>query len=415
MDTETELVIGLLDMKAPERQHVSLRQEQRKGKSPLFVVTWTPTPQNRHRRCFIDAGEAETFANNTERTLQKGHDAILNLPKWRLVAINALCEMLPQDHGATLHKAIQFYIDRNGLGERPATAKEVGLAYIESRSKNFSDLHSRNVRSHVTKFIDFFGERPFAQIDSPDYERYLREEVGGAGKTQNNHLITLKSMSRWARDIGLGKTKFLPPGQTAVEQVQTAQVEHKEHVVYSPEQFMRLLACCPTELIPFFVLGQFAGIRAAERCRLEWQHWRRDEDNKLVLNRDVTKTKQRRRVDVLDNLVEWLTAFRGEPTERMVQCNPHQYTSKIAKAAGVPWIDNALRAGYASYHLELFDNAALTAKNDGHSVTELETTYKSISGVTKKAAKEMFAITPKAVIAFAQTKKLPAPAWASKI
>jgi hypothetical protein len=71
----------------------------------------------------------------------------------------------------------------------------------------------------------------------------------------------------------------------------------------------------------------------------------------------------------MPNLAAWLTAFREGPDDFIVpERNPFDYTGRIAKSAGVPSKPNALRAGYASYHLELFDNAALTAKNDGHTV-----------------------------------------------
>lgn len=107
--------------------------------------------------------------------------------------------------------------------------------------------------------------------------------------------------------------------------------------------------------------------------------------------------------------------FKGNPQDFMVPCkHPFKYTPKIAEKAGVAIKQNALRAGYASYHLELFNNAALTAKNDGHTIAELLTTYRSITGVTKKSAQEMFSITPHTVIKYAHMNNLPEPEWSEK-
>lgn len=403
-------------MEKLERKHVAIRPEKRPNGKTYFVVHWTPAPNDRQRRTFVRENEAEEEADRVEMMLEARQESLSKIPASRMKLINSALDMLPQDDGATLLKALQFYVEKNKIDETPlATVREVGEAFIQSRSHNFSVRQQQTVRSHIGQFIEKFGTRDYTAIDTPDYTHYLAKVVGGAGKSQNNHLITLKSMARWARDIGLGKRKFLPPGPTPVEQVQRAKVKHTEHQVYQAEQFMRLLVFAPEEMVMFLVLGQFAGIRAAERVRMYWSLWRRDEDNKLVLTPDITKTKQRRRVDVMENLGEWLAPFAAGPDELMVPCNPHKMTVKLAADAKVPWIDNALRAGYASYHLELFDNAALTAKNDGHSVTELETDYKSISGITKKSAKEMFSITPGKVLAFAQEKNLPQPAWATRI
>ncbi len=173
-----------------------------------------------------------------------------------------------------------------------------------------------------------------------------------------------------------------------------------------------MLAVTPAAVLPFMLLGQFAGIRAEERLRLKWSHWRAEEDNKLVLNEDVTTTKRRRRVDVLPNLDAWLRGLRGAPDEHIVSDrNPFRNTKRIFAAAGVQTKPNAFRAGFASYHIELFDNIELTAKLDGHSVEQLKTSYQSISNVTKDTARAMFAITPSSVRDFAQKQNLPPPDW----
>jgi integrase len=246
-----------------------------------------------------------------------------------------------------------------------------------------------------------------------EIKHYLDKTIGGAPKTQLQHLITIKAFFRWMRDV----KKCLPYGlPTAAEDVQPPKVTRSEHEVYTPEEFMRLLAAAPANMVLFYALGQFAGIRSAERTRLNWSHWREAEGNNLVLNTDITKTGQRRLVDVMPNLAAWLTAFREGPDDFIVpERNPFDYTGQIAKRAGVPSKNNALRSGYASYHLELFDNAALTAKNDGHTVAELLTTYRSIAGVTKKSAREMFDITPQTVIKYASAHGLPSPDWAGLI
>lgn len=397
-----------------ERQHVSLRHEIRRDGKDRFIVTWTPTARDRRRLTFSKEAKAIVEADRIEKLMQQGHVAASKVPKPQMAALIMLCEQMIPD--VPPFEVVQFYLDGHKIngGTQEVTAEEVGNAFVASRADT-SELNYRTVRQHIQQFLRVFKTQAYACISAGDYKRYLVDTIGGAGRSQNNHLTTLRAMSRWARDVGTGDKKFLPAGKTAAEEVVSASEIHAEHPIYSPEQFVRLLAASCLEMVPFLVLGQFAGIRAAERTRLKWRDWRQDADNKLVLQRDITKTGRRRIVDVLPCLTAWLETLAGAPEELMVSCDPYRRFAEIAKRAAVPSLTNALRAGYASYHLELFDNAALTAKNDGHSVTELETTYKSISGVTKKTAAEMFAVTPAKVLAFVKTNKLPAPLWVKKI
>lgn len=398
-------------VKKTTRRHVSLRKETRSDNGkPVFILTWTPRPNQRKRLSFSDEELANERADEIEELVSAGHQTLVDVPHSELAtAVMLRNESAP---GVPLHEIVRFYLDHNNAGVfvAGATVADAGAKFILSRSSadDFAPRHCQTVRQHINRFMAVFGHRMFNTIASDEIKKYL-STIGTAGKTRLQHLITIKSFFRWARD----KENILPFGRpTAAEQVTPPKVTRAEHEVYTPEEFVRLLIFTPAVLVPYMVLGQFAGIRSEERLRLLWRHWRADEDNKIVCNQDVTKTSKRRRVDVLPNLAEWLSAFRGAPDDPMVnRHSPYKLTTKIAQNAGVPWKDNALRAGYASYHLEMFDNAALTAKNDGHSVDELETSYKSISGVTKQTAQKMFEITPESVLNFAHEHNLPVPDW----
>jgi integrase len=401
-------------MKKPkERQHVIVRPAPHSTGRTYWIVQWRPQRGNLQRLSFNDQKKANAEADRIEDAMSKSLGAVSTMSSKQLAAINHLSQLLPA--GMTIDRAMQFYLDHhNATQAKSVTVETAGREFIASRASHddFSKRHVSTVRQHINRFIAPFGPRPLDSIAHLEIKNYLNE-IGNCGKTRNQHLITIRSFFRWSRDT----QHYLPYGRpTAAEQVTAPKVTRTEHEVYTPEEFTRLMVFTPTVLVPFMALGQFAGVRSEERCRLSWHHWRADEDNKIVCDEDVTKTNKRRRIDVPPSLTLWLSAFRGTPNEPMVPwSSPYKLTRKIAKAAGVPWKQNALRAGYASYHLELFDNAALTAKNDGHTVNELETSYKSIRGVTKKAAAEIFAITPQAVLDYARRNNLPEPEWASKV
>lgn len=412
-------------MKKPERQFVTLKPQVRKGNGKTsWLLTFTAGVGNRMRLTFSDEREAIAEADRVEGLFQHGHAVAARVLKPDLIMMILLAEQMP---GVKPHEIMQFYIDQHGGRQnRLASVEQIGNAFMATRSilangrleptTDYSVRHQETIRTHVKRFIRALGQHQYAALTHEHYQHHLDKEIGGAPKTRQGHLITLRSMAHWARDVGSGKEKFLPPGPTAPDLVKMPENVGTEHEVYSAEEFTRLLIATPGDLIMFLVLGQLAGIRAQERERMTWGMWRHQEDGKLVLNRDVTKTKKRRRVDVLPSLALWLAAFRRDDDMPMVgRFRPHKYTAAIAEAAGVPWKSNALRAGYASYHLELFDDAALTAKNDGHSLNELETDYKSIKGVTKDEARKMFDVTPQSVLAFAVEKGLPSPDWARMI
>jgi integrase len=395
-----------------QRQRVSVYTQKRPDGKPSFIVAWAPTPGDRQRRCFSNEREAEAEADRIEVLLQRGLAAVTYIPKRHLAEIGAFWAQKPDS--VTGNDIIRFWIEEHRVSETVLVA-HAGRAFIESRSDpdKFADRTRSTVRQHINRFIRAFAQSPLNGIKHEHIDMYLTQIIGGVGKTRNQHLITIKSFFRWARD----KKQWLPYGKpTAPELVDAPRITRTEHTVYTPEEFTRILVFTPADMLMFMVLGQFAGIRTEERLRLQWHHWRDGEDGKIVLNEEITKTNKRRRVDVMPNLAIWLAAFRGAPEDYIVaERDPFRLTKKMFGLAGVERRPNALRAGYASYHLELFDNAALTAKNDGHTVQELETSYRSINGITKAKAQEMFNITPQSVLDYARQHNLPQPNWASKI
>lgn len=401
-----------LQKHAAKLRHVGMTLQGERS----IIVSWTPDKEPRKRVSFsIDRiEEAESEATRIDDLMRRGYDGVAEAPRGEIAALVRFREQFPT---VSLSRVFEVYaLSENVIAPEGSSmlVKTAVEEFIESRNtEDFSDRHYDTVKGHLNRFATHLGHMKLVELNA-DHElivAYLKNVVGGKPKTRKQNLITIRSFFRRCRDKKKG---LLPLGPTAAEMVDFPKVVSSEHKVYTPTQFTRLLVFTSERMIMFFVLGQFAGIRSSERLRLIWEHWRVDEDNKIVCNKDVTKTERRRRVDVLPNLGTWLKYFRGEPDEFIVDDRSPD-PGPVAAKAGLEWHHNGLRAGYASYHLELFQDAALTAKNDGHSVNELETDYMSISGVTKKTAQEMFDITPQAVLAYAKAHKLPTPEWAGRV
>lgn len=140
--------------------------------------------------------------------------------------------------------------------------------------------------------------------------------------------------------------------------------------ILSVEQTARLLTSAPQSLIPYLTIGAFAGLRAAEVERLEWD--RIDLDSGFIeVAAKNSKTARRRLVKILPNLQAWLTPFRGI-SGLVIPANLRWLLVDAREQAGISqWPSNALRHSYASYHLAHFNDAAALALQMGHTNTAM--------------------------------------------
>jgi integrase len=133
------------------------------------------------------------------------------------------------------------------------------------------------------------------------------------------------------------------------------------------DQASALLVNAPADMLPYFAIGLFAGLRRAELERLDWAEI--DFSSNLIeVTAEKSKTAMRRFVTLQPNLRAWLLPlrqFKGNVTPP--RDNFRQLFESARIAAGIKeWPDNALRHSFASYHLAAFKNAASTALELGH-------------------------------------------------
>src|SRR5262249_46201236 len=137
--------------------------------------------------------------------------------------------------------------------------------------------------------------------------------------------------------------------------------------ILTVEQANALLVNAPADILPYFAVGLFGGLRRAEIERLDWSEV--DFESGLIeVKAEKSKTAQRRFVTMQPNLREWLLPVRrhkGNVTPP--RDSLRQLFDDARLAAGIiEWPDNALRHSFASYHLAHFKNAAATALELGH-------------------------------------------------
>jgi integrase len=152
----------------------------------------------------------------------------------------------------------------------------------------------------------------------------------------------------------------------------------KPITVLTQDQAENLLRCASPEIIPFFAIGMFAGLRVDEIMKLDWKHINLV-NRKIDLTWFTTKTLQPRWAPVSDNLATILQSH-AKPEGSLIprsQQRLRKLREKAEKAAGLwPWPNNAARHSYISYRLSLIEDVAKVALEAGHDPKTLAQWYR---------------------------------------
>jgi integrase len=397
------------------RQHVKIYPHRRSdnGKES-YEVRWSEGRGLPRRKVHGTLKDAEEHADHVEKLCQQGMRIVGNLSIQELAGVALMLAQIPN---VPPHEVIQYYLQAHGLNGHSANSvplESAAAQYIALRDNpdEFSHRQFTSVRQHLNRLARHFPGRMLNTIRVEELNDYVQDEIGGAPKTRANHVIDIRAFGRWCRSEKKWLPRLVP---TAFEETRMPRVKASNKEIYTPEEMTRLLVFTPTHTLGFMTTGAFGGMRAAERLRLTGEHWQSDNEQ-IAADRDITKTARRRIIGSLPNLTAWMRIIETEKDEYIVRRRkPYEQVAKICKAAGVKWKFNALRTSFASYHLQKFRNGALTAALDGHSEDQLETDYKSLTGVNDRTAEEWFAITPESVVAYAAEQELPQPEWSNKI
>ena len=152
------------------------------------------------------------------------------------------------------------------------------------------------------------------------------------------------------------------------------------------------------ELVPFLVLGFFAGVRPEnELLKLEWSDLKGTE---LVIRPEVSKTNRRRFVDISENSRQWISAYTnrgGVMTGRVVKYTlaavQHRHRA-LRKACGISkWVKQGARHTFCSNWLAAYQDVNKLVLMSGHD--SADTMWRHYhKGVTREEAEKFWAIMP---------------------
>ena len=255
----------------------------------------------RNRRFFKEKAEAETFMQFAKVQQENYGTAALSIPDALRVEAIECCELL-QPFGATLRDAAKFYAAhlKAITGSRKVT--EVVADLLAARTADgLSPRYLGDLRVRLGRFALSFGEEMIAGISASRIDEWLRG-LGVGAVTRNTFRRRLAVLFNFAKRRGYVT-------ENPVADVERAKERETEIEILSVSEVARLLECASSDMLPFWAIGAFAGLRHAEIERLTWSEIDFDADV-IEVKASKSKTASRRLVTIQPNLREWLAPYR---------------------------------------------------------------------------------------------------------
>lgn len=331
---------------------------------PLFkwAIAGYYVDGKRVRKFFKTKDDAQTFVRGIEITAENlGTRATQIDPRLHIMAVE--CNDLLNPYGKTLSEATDFYCKHLNAVQRSCTVNKLIPVFIDNKQGDgVGHLYLKDLRYRLKRFGDDFGDEVIATITNAQCNKWLKT-VPYAPGSRNSFRRVLKLFFNYA--VGEGYCRETPMSKTTKAKETDEPVE-----ILEPEQLQSLLNNALSEIIPFLAIGAFAGLRTAERLRLDWSEIHLDR-NFIEVRASKSKTARRRLVTILPNLRAWLEP-RQQEQGRIVPPGLSKKMEAARKAAGIdPWPHNGLRHSYASYHVAQFKDAAALALQMGHTTTDM--------------------------------------------
>jgi len=286
----------------------------------------------------------------------------------------------------SLSKAVDFYVKRCFPEGGKRTVADLAGEYLRSKaSANLRPATIRDLEFQTGRLVNKLGGVFVHLVTREDLERMI-DDYGYTGITRRNFITNLGMLFKFAR------TRKLITENPADDIVRPSLNEKipQSLSVDECEKLMRSVEKHAPNMIPFFAVSLFAGLRRAEVMQLDWSNINFNA-RRIKVTPETAKRRRLRHVDMSDNLAKWLASFRND-TGRLYYLRDDFDNAR--KKAGITWTNNVLRHSFASYHLAMYENAAQTSLQLGHRDTEvLFNHYRDL--VTREDAQRFWKLVPR--------------------
>ena len=393
------------------------RQKQTKGETEYVSYTLAYSLLGKlKRQTFADLGEAVRVGEDAIQRIANGEQSILELnsrdreqyqrAKDALAPLAVDLDVAALEYAdartvlngsGTLAEAVRFFLKAHAKElPRITVPAAVEKCLAQCRADGKSDARMKQLEHYLNSFATDMNVE-VGELTPGIVSRYLTS-MTASERTKKNARDVLGYFGRWLVLHG-----YLERGTDLVEGVQKYSMKSGEIQIFTPAEIAKLIEHSNDRLLPYIVIGAFAGLRGAEIQRLDWSEIDLA-DGFIELKAEKSKTDTRRLIPIKPNLAAWLNDCRkksgpvcsiGNVVNALMELVQKVNT---AMPEGTPdkdkmrWKKNGLRHSYISYRVAECADVARVADESGNSPAIIRSNY--LRRVKPDRAGEWFSIVP---------------------
>lgn len=267
--------------------------------------------------------------------------------------------------------------------------------------KTVTPRYLNEVHSQILFIKCKLGDLKLDDIKRNDIDLLLKG-LDVSNNTRRKHRLFIGMFFKWAIDEGHVTTNPATGIKFKSEEYQGRW--------YSPEQTKKLLRYVVEtnkDLVGYFALATFAGLRPTEVARVQWEDFN-EKTSQLLVRKGKTPA---RHVDLEPTALAWLKYHRDNTAKDspFVTVTNLENRMKVIRTAvfNGGWIQDGLRHGFGTYYKALTKDIEKVADQMGNSVAVVKRHY--ARAIPADECREFWALTPAIVLADESAKKESAP------
>jgi integrase len=320
------------------------------------------------------------------------------------------------DRGLSLQSAVTFYL-KHGPKEKTGDVKSAVIVFLSSRGvsqKEFENPHKhRCPEARGKKYLGYswkhrvdlsYRLRPFVKkwgaeplgimaLKRIELQNWLNQEFENL-TTLDNHRRTIHSFFSWAISENLALENPAKRWRELSRQLKVERTSKKPGIltIKDLKTLLQAAQAGDRELIAYFAIGAFSGIRTEELAGLQWHMIKTDF---IHVPASLSKTSDASDIPIHPTLKTWLNLLRrGKERDRVLPADFEKRRRDLCKTKKIKWPANALRHGFGSYRYAQSGDIAKTASEMRHEDPATFRRYYLNRGISKQEAEQYWAIKP---------------------
>jgi integrase len=349
---------------------LNIRKEG-KREGTRYVLDWKPEGGKRKRRFFKSRADAERAADEERKIARKAGEGWLALTTAERTDLVTGYDRIRQ-LDVTLNQMIDQWLagkgngngNGNGNGGLQVTLEKAGREWVAMlKSRGNSEIHVGNSDRWIRRFARGRETQPVSSVTRQDIVSWLSQFQR---HTYNNHRDAARSFFGYCHDQKYCQ-EFLLKG------IPKQKIKYSEVTIFTPDQMQSALQFITTqarELLGYFVLGTYCGIRPEELNRMDWSMVNVDE-GLIHLPAWITKVDRPRIIHMHATAVAWVRLAQEWGCKIGADFASGKYSELAPLRTHLGWEEwphDVMRHSFGSYYSSLVRDHAMTASEMGNSV-----------------------------------------------